>query len=104
MTSYKFATVDPRPFALEGELAVPRPNGPDAGGGGDDSGRRRRPHRGQHRPPALGGDATTAAIEAVVTWPLPPRERPSSPFARTPTPGWSAPFLSPRGGGGHRGR
>lgn len=72
MTSYKFATVDPRPFALEGELEKLAQMGRTLGAEVTIPVVADALTEGNIDPQHLGGDATTAAIEAAVTWPLPP--------------------------------
>lgn len=70
--SYKFAVIDPRPFALEGELQKLAAMGQTLGAEVTVPAVANALTQGNIDPQHLGGDATTAAIEAAVTWSLPP--------------------------------
>lgn len=72
MTTFKFATVDPRPFALEGELKKLAEMGRTLGVEVTVPALAAALTEGNIDPQHLGSDVTTAAIEVAVTWPLPP--------------------------------
>lgn len=71
MTSYQFATIDPRPFALEGELKKLTDMGATLGAEVTVPALAAALTEGNIDPQHLGGDVATAAIEAAVTWSLP---------------------------------
>ncbi|NCC19834.1 hypothetical protein EOM33_02105 [Candidatus Saccharibacteria bacterium] len=72
MSSYKFATIDPRPSAFAGELEKLVAMGRTLGAEVTVPSVADALTEGNIDPQHTGGDATTAAIEAAVTWPLPP--------------------------------
>ena len=72
MSTYKFATVDPRPTQLDGELAKLAGMAPTLGAEVTVPTLAEACSLGNIDPQHLGGDVTTAAIEVAVTWPLPP--------------------------------
>lgn len=72
MSTYKFATIDPRPAQLEGELEKLAAMSPTLGAEVTVPAIAEALTEGNIDPQHLGGDVTTAAIEVAVTWPLPP--------------------------------
>lgn len=72
MTTYEFATIDPRPFALEGELKKLAAMGCTLGAEVTVPALAAALTEGNIDPQHSGGDAATAAIEVAVTWSLPP--------------------------------
>ena len=72
VTTYNFATIDPRPFALTGELEKLAAMGRTLGAEVTVPALAAALTEGNIDPQHTGGDASTAAIEVAVTWPLPP--------------------------------
>lgn len=72
MTTYSFATIDPRAFALKGELDKLAGMGKTLGAEVTVPVLADALTEGNIDPQHLGGDVATAAVEAAVTWPLPP--------------------------------
>lgn len=72
MSTYKFHVADPRPFALECELAKLAMMAPTLGAEVTVPVLAEALSEGNIDPQHLGGDSNTAAIELAVYWPLPP--------------------------------
>lgn len=70
---YGYAVLDPRPFALEGELAKLAQMGKVLGAEVTVPALAAACSEGNIDPQHTGGDSSTAAIEEAVTWPLPPK-------------------------------